>query len=82
VACGLGIRENGAQIEALSLPDRAALGEIDPAGSWMLAPGRPAPLPDVPAEMLIGADFEAGAWMLDAQLARTESIDREPRDVG
>jgi hypothetical protein len=39
----------------------------------MLGPDRPAPLPAVPAEQLIDADFELGAWMLDAQFARAQA---------
>ena len=70
MACGLGIRENSSPIAASSLPDRAAPGEIDPAGEWMLAPDRPAPLPDVPGEQLLDADLEADTWMRDAQFAR------------
>jgi hypothetical protein len=37
---------------------------------WLRAPDAAVQLPDVPSEMLVDADFEAGAWMLDARLAR------------
>ena len=42
--------------------------------AWLRAPGAAVQLPDVPAEMLVDADFELGAWRLDRQFARTKDL--------
>ena len=51
---------------ASDIPDQSTTDHY----GWLRAPDAAVQLPDVPSEMLVDADFEAGAWMLDARLAR------------
>jgi hypothetical protein len=55
---------------APTTPDQSATDHY----GWLRAPDAAVQLPDVPVGMLVDADFEAGAWMLDAQFARTEDL--------